>query len=355
MDRSGKGIFYMKKWIAAVLLCLMMTVAAEAMAFDLASYVINANEMLLEYSVKRNHTTSVEWDGEKQELLVFNDDGVLLCRQPLGMRSRYDVAASADHPQGGYLVVLVRFGQGNADETMTLCRLDESGRILWDSAIPKGFSWNWDVLCDDGQGGAYFVFADPEDYKLAQVWHWDAQGNFLWNRVIEAEGMIFSGFTGRFSAERDRLVVAGHAVSKSKGVYDVLVLEIDREGNMQVVQRKDFSSRPDYGFDVLMDQTGAFYAHSRAGYLNTSGTPRILVPVDALPDAPAGTVVLRQEAKPETYYYNADGGRKYHVQQYCGSIDTKYHASMRAFDADVLLDEPYNALEPCSYCGADKR
>ena len=344
------------KRIGLFLLTWLFTgLSACALAFDLSPYVISEGELLLEYGVKRNHTASVEWDGEKQDLVVLDDNGMLVCRQPLGMRSRYDVAVSADHPQGGYLVGLVRFGQGNADESMTIRRLDADGAILWDSAIPKGFSWNWDILCDDGNGGAYFVFADPDDYKLAQVWHWDAQGNLLWNRVIEAEDLIFSGFTGRFDEERDRLIVAGHAVSKTKGVYDVLVLEIDREGDMEVAQRKDFSSRPDYGFGVLMDRAGAFYAHSHAGYLNTSGTPRVLVPVDHLPDAQSGTVVLREEAKPEVYYYNTDGGRQYHVQQHCGSIDAKYYASMSALGAEALKDEPYNALEPCSYCGTDKR
>ncbi len=343
----------MKKWMAALLAWMLISLSACALAFDLSPYVISEGELLLEYGAGRKHTASVEWDGEKQDLVVLDDNGIRVCRQSLGMRNRYDVAVSADHPQGGYLIALVRFGQGNAGETMTIRRLDADGNILWDSAIPKGFSWNWDILCDDGQGGAYFVFADPEDYKLAQVWHWDKQGDLLWNRVIEAEGLIFSGFTGKFDAEKDKLVVAGHAVSKSKGIYDALTLEIDREGNLIVVQCKDFSSRPDYGFTILMDEAGQFFAHSHAGYLDTRGTPRVLVPLDDLPDTRPGTVVLREETKPQVYYYNADGGRKYHVQQRCGSIDEKYHPSIVEFGADRLNEPPYSALTPCSYCGAD--
>lgn len=344
----------MKRIGTLLLACILVSMSACALAFDLSPYVIDANEMLLEYGVKRNHTASVERSGDKQELIVFDGEGKLVCRRSMGTYIGYDVAISADHPQGGYLIALVKHPGGYADEMMTLMRLDEDGNVLWDSAIPKGFSWNWDILCDDGNGGAFFVFADPDDYKLAQVWHWDAQGNLLWNRVIEAQGLVFGGFTGRFDAEKDRLVVAGHAVSKTNGIYDVLTLEIDRNGNMEAAQRKDFSCRPDYGFTVLMDESGRFFAHSRAGYLNTSGTPRVLVPVDDLPGAPQRTVGLRAEKARKIYYYNTAGGRKYHAQARCGSIDGKYYPMIREFDADMMNEPPYDTLTPCSYCGADR-
>ena len=344
----------MKRIWTLLLAWMLVSLSACALAFDLSPYVIDANEMLFEYGVKRNHTASVERAGDKQELVVFNGMGNLVCRRSMGTNIGYDMAISADHPRGGYLIVLVKRSSGQADEIMTLMRLDAEGNVLWDSAIPKGFSWNWDILCDDGNGGAFFVFADPDDYKQAQVWHWDAQGNLLWNKVIEAEGLIFSGFTGRFDTDKDRLVVAGHVVSKANGIYDALTLEIDREGNMEVAQHKDFSCRPDYGFTVLMDESGRFFAHSRAGYLNTSGTPRVLVPIDDLPDAPQRTVALRLEEARRIYCYNTDGGRKYHVQARCGSIDEKYYPMIKEFEAEMMSKPPYNTLTPCSYCGADR-
>ena len=345
----------MRKWMAVLLLAgLITSTACCSRAFDFSPYVIGANEILLEYEVKRRHTSSVEWDGKGQDLVVFNGDGKLLCRQALGIKSRYDAAVTADHPQGGCMIVLVKWGAGNADKVMQLRRIDEKGNMLWDCSIPKGFSYNWDILCDDGQGGVFFAFADPDNYKLAQVWHWDVQGNVLWNKVIEAEDLIFDRFSGRFDAQKDRLVIGGHVGSKSRGIYDVVVLEIDREGNMETVSSKDFSCRPDYSFDVLMDEDGVFFAHSRADYLDTNGTPRVLVPIDALPDAPKRTILLRDEQMPKTYYYNADGGRKYHVQERCGSIDAKYYDSIRKFDAPQLSKPPYNGLDPCGYCRADK-
>jgi len=346
----------MKKRIAAalVLLCLMMGTACCAQAFDLSPYVIHSNELLSEYEARSEHTALVEWDAEKQYLLIFDGDGNRLCRQSLGMEKQYDAAVTADHPQGGCLAALVRGGMIDGSLSMCIRRIDENGKLLWEGAVPKGFSYNWDILCDDGQGGAFFVFADPDNYKLAQVWHWDAQGNLLWNKVIEAQGLIFSGFSGRFDGNKDRLVIGGHAVSRSRGIYDVLVLEIDREGDMRVAQRKDFSCRPDYGFDVLMDDGGAFYAHSYAEYLDTKGTPRVLVPVDILPDAPQRAVELRDEPMPQVYYYNTNGGRRYHVQEHCGSIDEKYYDFIEQFDAAQLGQLPYGRLTPCSYCGADR-
>ena len=51
-------------------------------------------------------------------------------------------------------------------------------------------------------------------------------------------------------------------------------------------------------------------------------------------------------------YYNPDGGRYFHTQPDCDSIDPKYWDGMASFMGEELDDAPYNALRPCSMCDA---
>lgn len=54
-------------------------------------------------------------------------------------------------------------------------------------------------------------------------------------------------------------------------------------------------------------------------------------------------------------YYNPNGGRYFHTQPNCDSIDPKYWDGMASFMGDELNDAPYNALRPCQMCDADAK
>jgi len=65
----------------------------------------------------------------------------------------------------------------------------------------------------------------------------------------------------------------------------------------------------------------------------------------------AALLLLPALALAETYYYNPDGGAKYHLDPACPSISSKYHGSMQPVDSAELASAPYSLLKPCSFCG----
>jgi len=50
-------------------------------------------------------------------------------------------------------------------------------------------------------------------------------------------------------------------------------------------------------------------------------------------------------------YYNADGGKYYHIDPECSAVNKKY-LPMTSFLYSELDDPPYSSLEPCLKCGA---
>ena len=54
-------------------------------------------------------------------------------------------------------------------------------------------------------------------------------------------------------------------------------------------------------------------------------------------------------------YYNANGGKLYHLDQNCISIHAKYLPLESYFTYSQINDKPYSDLEPCNVCGAPLR
>ena len=50
-------------------------------------------------------------------------------------------------------------------------------------------------------------------------------------------------------------------------------------------------------------------------------------------------------------YYNKDGGRKYHADPECYTVDKKY-LPLDSFTYGNITKSPYNKLEPCDKCDA---
>ena len=52
-------------------------------------------------------------------------------------------------------------------------------------------------------------------------------------------------------------------------------------------------------------------------------------------------------------YYNKNGGKRYHIDPECYTVDKKY-LPLASFQYKDLSKSPYNKLEPCDKCGAPK-
>lgn len=227
-------------------------------------------------------------DDQRNALMVFDRRSAKLFEEVFPDEMQPDLLACSVCANGDFLIAL-----SLGLERIAVQRRDAQGQLIWEAELEEEFPYNWEILCDNGQGGAFFVFPDWDNYKLAQVHHIGADGSVQWKRLLEAEGLIFSSYEGMYDQYADRMRIAGHAVSRSKGVYDVVTLAVDREGNLSGIEAKDFSCRPDYSFSVHMTHDGAVYAASRANYLDTLGTPAVLVPMEALPDIEPPVMSLR--------------------------------------------------------------
>lgn len=64
----------------------------------------------------------------------------------------------------------------------------------------------------------------------------------------------------------------------------------------------------------------------------------------------AALCALPLAAMAETYYYNPDGGVKYHRDPQCATISQKYHDQMQPVEESQLTQSPYDLLKPCLFC-----
>jgi hypothetical protein len=48
-------------------------------------------------------------------------------------------------------------------------------------------------------------------------------------------------------------------------------------------------------------------------------------------------------------YYNPEGGKNYHSDEYCSAVRSRY-LPLTAFNYGELDDEPYAGFTPCPYC-----
>ena len=173
-----------------------------------------------------------------------------------------------------------------------LTHLDARGNVLWETEFEAKYSYDAAVLAGDGRGGAYLVKTDDENYKLLQAYRFDEEGSMLWAKRIEAQGLILSAIVGSVDPKSGNLIVDGNAISKSKGVYKPVKYTISGQGEILSVEARDFSSRPDYGFNLYRAQDGAIFAMSRANYPGSKKNTKLAaVPVDALPET--GAPVIR--------------------------------------------------------------
>ena len=74
-------------------------------------------------------------------------------------------------------------------------------------------------------------------------------------------------------------------VAKSKGIYDVISISIDENGEMKNITSRDFSIRADYNFGIKKSPDHKFYAFSNIIDLEAEKKPLVLMPVEALPSS----------------------------------------------------------------------
>ena len=193
---------------------------------------------------------------------------------------------------GTYLLAMFTENLDTFDGTIRVERLNAFGEMLWAEEFRGDFDHYACVLSGDGNGGAFLVKTDDDNYKIAQIYHIDGNGNLMWEKRLEAEGLILHAFCGGYSELEGGLVIDGNVVSKSKGVYKVIRLVITDDGQIIRASARDFSCRPDYSFTVERAIDDSVFAESGANYLDTKNTKHVLVPVDVLPESSVPVLTL---------------------------------------------------------------
>ncbi len=222
-------------------------------------------------------------DGE-YALVLLNDMGRVRNRIPLGSQEGSSLAACAQGADGTYLALI-------AGSQPSVWRIAPDGNPIW--RMPVTFEVGR-LIVDDGEGGVFALCADRENYKITQVHHVAADGTETFLGFLAAKDLIYHADVCEYDAASGWLIVTGRAISKSRGVYDVVQLAMTRDGRIEWTRAWDFSARPDYGFDVHRAQDGTLYAFSASGYLDTTGTNAVLVPVEELPEGICPVMTLTQ-------------------------------------------------------------
>ena len=54
-------------------------------------------------------------------------------------------------------------------------------------------------------------------------------------------------------------------------------------------------------------------------------------------------------------WYNSKGGKRYHIEEKCSSIEEQYYKSMKSFTFEELDKSPYSKLTPCGTCNTPSK
>lgn len=243
-----------------------------------------------------NGFAAVQTTDDAQAFVVYDDLGRLVLRHPLRAERRANLVDCVQDADGGYLAAISYTpfeGEAYDDPWLTILRLSPQGREVFSTELAQRCGLYRFVLTGDGEGGAFVLFPDWDNYKVAQVFHLSAEGRVTFRGVLEAQNLICYPDAGSVDRESGSLILIGCVISKSRGVYDVVQLAIAKDGQIAWSKAWDFSARPDYSFRVQRTGDGALLAVSDRNYLDTKDAPLVAVPVNSLPEIGPPVLTLR--------------------------------------------------------------
>ena len=156
--------------------------------------------------------------------------------------------------------------------------------------------------------------------------------------------MLFTVISNRTPQEYTIESISGTAADSSRTV--TMSAFIDKNNGKDAVR---------YRFMILMvKEGGEWYVDPNS--LATNDT------VTATPSTEGGKATVLQSLAPRMtvtpipdpstkLYYNANGGKYYHIDPNCSAVNPKF-LPMASFLYSELDDDPYSSLEPCLKCGA---
>ena len=265
-------------------------------AGDAAGVPIALSGNLRDAKTCGNGFAAIQAADDAQALVIYDDLGRLVLRHALRTERRANLVRCVQDADGGYLAAISYSpleGSAYGDPWLTVLRLSPQGREVFSTELGQRCGLAHFVLTGDGEGGAFVLFPDWDNYKVAQVFRLSPEGKVTFRGVLEAQNLICYPETGSVDSASGSLILTGCAISKSRGVYDVVQLAITKDGQIAWSKAWDFSARPDYSFRVQRTGDGALLAVSGRNYLDTKDTPLVAVPVSSLPEIGPPVLTLR--------------------------------------------------------------
>ena len=265
-------------------------------AGDAAGVPIALSGNLRDAKTCGNGFAAIQAADDAQALVIYDDLGRLVLRHALRTERRANLVCCVQDADGGYLAAISYSpleGSAYGDPWLTVLRLSPQGREVFSTELGQRCGLAHFVLTGDGEGGAFVLFPDWDNYKVAQVFRLSPEGKVTFRGVLEAQNLICYPEAGSVDSTSGSLILTGCAISKSRGVYDVVQLAITKDGQIAWSKAWDFSARPDYSFRVQRTGDGALLAVSGRNYLDTKDTPLVAVPVNSLPEIGPPVLMLR--------------------------------------------------------------
>lgn len=209
--------------------------------------------------------------------------GAVLWRKTYGGIGNENVHAMSATDDGGFILCGSTTSYGPFAQNVLMIRLDANGDVLWAKGIG---SWDDDtgntvVQCDDGgflvAGMTHGSMNSGHDMLLIRT---DQGGDTLWTRVI---GAVWTDVPRSLCKTNAGYVIAGTTSSFGPGFNDVLLMEIDDNGN-QLWDRTYGGTAEDDCDAIIPTADGGFLLAGATSNFGVSTHSAYLIRTDALGD-----------------------------------------------------------------------
>ena len=118
-----------------------------------------------------NGFAAIQAADDAQALVIYDDLGRLVLRHALRTERRANLVRCVQDADGGYLAAISYSpleGSAYGDPWLTVLRLSPQGREVFSTELGQRCGLAHFVLTGDGEGGAFVLFPDWDNYKVAR-------------------------------------------------------------------------------------------------------------------------------------------------------------------------------------------
>lgn len=221
----------------------------------------------------RNGVALLMQEENETVLCLYDGNGNLEAKLP--MEAEDECLYAARDREGMWIVTVAPRALVSTYRHMMI----RNGEIKWQ----KGPDDTAYALQMDQQGG-YFLNRSANDstYTPKIIEHYNGDGQLLWRKTLSGDRVLLST-RAWIDPETGHVVIYGHAVAKSRGIFRVFRLKADENGNQMSLDVRECDYRQSYDMNVVVSP-----ATGRAMVVVTplDNAPSVFVPFDVLPPAP---------------------------------------------------------------------